>query len=154
MKCNDKASRIVSIEEIGTNALFVIVHQIVLDANGYLQNGTFYGHVVEERNAEILPPIITLNYVASYEKIAEEKILQHLFLTDFLVKDKVDENQGYRTRMIKAFLTFAKEQKFPIIKGWLSPIDLENAARLHHFYVEKFGFQIDENHHISLQIIE
>ncbi len=154
MKLHEKAAGIVSIEEMEANALFIIVHHVSLDVNGYLQSGTFYGHVIDDQNSEIMPSIITLHYAASYEKIAEEKILQHLFLTDFLVKDKMDENQGYGTRMMKAFLTFAKEQKFPMIKGWLSPIDLENGARLHHFYIEKFGFQIDENHPISLQIIE
>lgn len=54
--------------------------------------------------------------------------------------DKI--NLGCGSLAMKAFLDFAKEQKYHKITGWLSPIHLDHFDRLEHFY-KKFGFNVE-----------
>ena len=130
---NDESMEIVSILENDKNSLFII----------------------QNSNNILSDPVIKLEYEAIYSDYQSGEILLCLYIIDFLTKRQCDENHGYGTKLMTAFINYAKKKNIPAIKGWLSPIDLDksdNINRLYHFYNKKFGFSIDENKRIYLQI--
>ena len=152
---NDKSTEIVRILENDANSLFIITHSNTFDWKGRLKYGTFQGHLIQNSNNLLSNPVITLEYEAVYSNCQNGEVLSHLYIIDFLTKHYCDENHGYGTKLMTAFIDYAKNKRFPAIKGWLAPVDLNkpnNKARLYHFYNEKFGFFIDENEKIYLQI--
>ena len=53
-------------------------------------------------------------------------------------------NKGYGSLMMQSLISYAKENNFSYIYGWLAKIDSDHTDRLYHFY-EKFGFEITPN---------
>ena len=50
-------------------------------------------------------------------------------------------NRGYGSLMMKALITYAKQNDIKFIEGWISEVDDNHIERLYHFY-KKFGFDI------------
>lgn len=46
--------------------------------------------------------------------------------------------------MMQSLISYAKENNFSYIDGWLSTVDADHTDRLYHFY-NKFGFEITPN---------
>lgn len=152
---NDESMEIVSILENDKNSLFIITNRNTFDWKGRLKHGTFQGHIIQNSNNILSDPVIKLEYEAIYSDYQSGEILLCLYIIDFLTKRQCDENHGYGTKLMTAFINYAKKKNIPAIKGWLSPIDLDksdNINRLYHFYNKKFGFSIDENKRVYLQI--
>lgn len=53
-------------------------------------------------------------------------------------------NKGYGSLMMQSLISYAKDNKFSYIYGWLAKVDADHTDRLYHFY-EKFGFEITPN---------